>query len=785
MQFKASSLAKHSPELLTVMSQMYQDDLNYNSTKIMKLIKKFEHTGMLDTFQKSYQSVDDFVISCQYGRKKQCMDSVKQFLTPNGICFSISPNSTVVRAGPESTLSILLNLETYDSIPGYVNDPGVILSIYDSNYTYPTRFYDDGVHLEPGKLVTIPINDIRSFERHHTECGVTSSGSFTPKQYSKLACEWVAKTEVIGKECKCSPLNSPDNRFIFGDDLGSGHFNKHFVFNVTSSSLPNCTLEQEYTCVKLILEQPLVKLQENYKNNNKCPEDCSDVRFTTIVFGNELDVNEVSSLLPINWEDEKEKKISDFYKAFALIPKNRISIIKSIQKLSIEAQEFIHSTKTLLHDFNNINKSVLFDVQNIKIHNCEAMFDSTILPKVFLELNTRERIWRNFAIYYDYVLTPNLVETPRLLKYNFNKFYGNENVNMFGRQNSTNDLNKENMDTLFDASMFELKLIQSSLENPLSVFGIKSMLEGERNTTINLMKNLVNATSQCLSKWKMTKNEESAAHRCGNVFNDNFIPLQAARFVAKILNGSDFLADFYQSLKNLTTIINNSAGKNGAKIFTYNNFEINLNEFQSFYKDDGNDLPLLFEIFRQRKLIQFEIPAKSSDISTTLFHFINSRSYFYSHKLDTAKSPFISLLNRTAYCFSNFSTTITTLKKQPFLRADWISRLNRDVIIAQSYSPGPQFDKVNLLHVKLYFSHIKRETIKNERSYNIFLLLAELGGTIGLYLGASIITGTFKFAFYFNQSFEIIQVWSQLSSYFQLMFSPENMFTKIGKMNLN
>uniref|UniRef100_A0A914RY88 Uncharacterized protein n=1 Tax=Parascaris equorum TaxID=6256 RepID=A0A914RY88_PAREQ len=66
--------------------------------------------------------------------------------------------------------------------------------------------------------------------------------------------------------------------------------------------------------------------------------------------------------------------------------------------------------------------------------------------------------------------------------------------------------------------------------------------------------------------------------------------------------------------------------------------------------------------------------------------------------------------------------------------------LQRQVTIAKSYSPSPQYDEINLLFVKIYFAHFKQEVIVQERSYNLFLLLAEIGGTIGLYVGATLLT---------------------------------------------
>lgn len=64
---------------------------------------------------------------------------------------------------------------------------------------------------------------------------------------------------------------------------------------------------------------------------------------------------------------------------------------------------------------------------------------------------------------------------------------------------------------------------------------------------------------------------------------------------------------------------------------------------------------------------------------------------------------------------------------------------------------GPEYDRVNLLFLKIYFAHFKREIIIQERSYNLFLLLAEIGGTIGLYVGAALLSVAETIVFFFEK----------------------------------
>ncbi|CEF62740.1 Na+ channel, amiloride-sensitive family-containing protein [Strongyloides ratti] len=732
MQLKASKVASYNPKLLSLMSEMFRDDNieeidennRRNISDIMDKIKNLGENNFLKIYQNSHQSVDDFIVSCQYGRKKQCIDNINIILTPNGVCFAVSPNVTVTRPGPESTLSLLLNLEGYDTIPGWVPDSGVILSIYDANYT-TTRLYDDGFHLEGGKLVTIPINDIRSLQRHPTECGKSLLDK--DKEYSKQACQWYDKSQIIENTCGCVPSISPRNKKFFID------FNLKNDYGIFNSTLQPCALEHEYECVRTFIDN------YNDENNTYCPEDCYDVRYNTIVFGNELDVNEISNLLPVNWEDEKEKKIKQFFKAIKLIPKNRIPIIKSIQKLATDAQNYVTSITEILGTFKNID--IIKNVDVIDVSSCEAVINPNILPTILKEINGNEKIWKNYIIYFNYVFKPNIIW---LLKV-FNLH--DENNMTFNMKNYTNKYD------ILDKALIELRLLSKSLHDPEKLFGLKSMSIDERNLVVRHVKNLINNTNLCIEKWEKDNNENSTTSillKCQETFKKYFHPLEVGKDISIILSSQNITHHFFRMIKNLTDTIDKATSKDGAQIFNYKNYNIDINKFQNEYRDDGKELGIVFEVLKNRKYFQNKITEVVNDITDTIESFIKGRELFYINNSLINNKNEIIFLNNSIECFKEFLINIQTLRKYPFMRGDWMIRLQRDVLIAQSYSSGQEFDKVNLLHVKLYFTHIKREMIINVKSYNLFLLLAEIGGTIGLYVGATLLTVAETIVFLFE-----------------------------------
>lgn len=68
-------------------------------------------------------------------------------------------------------------------------------------------------------------------------------------------------------------------------------------------------LFEEFDCVQPTLEKPADPETDKRKF---CPEDCNDVSYSTIIFGNPLDSASIASHLPSDWEDEKEKKLAAF-----------------------------------------------------------------------------------------------------------------------------------------------------------------------------------------------------------------------------------------------------------------------------------------------------------------------------------------------------------------------------------------------------------------------------------------------------------------------------------------
>ncbi|KAK6045276.1 hypothetical protein COOONC_17219, partial [Cooperia oncophora] len=330
-------------------------------------------------------------------------------------------------SGPETTLSLLLNLEAYEIIPGTVADAGVILSIHDSSDTLSTES-TSGIHLEAGKAVTIPINEVRrvritdshflilQLSRYQEYCGRRAVGPFSAAQYSRAACQWVATMEEIEKACRCRPVTSPFNQdYLLTEKMSRAYVplsSDSFLTRITGANNLSTCMEEEHprvnsatfkserksnvsnTCVALflfVLPNPksaayFQTLFDHANSSFTCPEDCDEVSFSSVVFGGRLVTSDLTSLLPGDWEDVKEAKVNQFQRAMDVIPNHRIPVVKEVQLLANSVQEFAR-----------LAIQVFSLMPNVTTIPCLAPKGTRDLDRAFIHFKTQEPIWERIT----------------------------------------------------------------------------------------------------------------------------------------------------------------------------------------------------------------------------------------------------------------------------------------------------------------------------------------------------------------------------------------------------
>ncbi|EYC21577.1 hypothetical protein Y032_0019g3907 [Ancylostoma ceylanicum] len=720
MQLKASAFAAREPELLRFLSLTYDDagQVTENRT-VLEALGMFDNVDSLSMHRAAHQKVEDLFLSCEIGKKGSCIDDIRPILTQQGLCFVVSPNMTVRRPGPETTLSMLLNLEVYEIIPGTVSDSGVILSIHDPNDS-SSQHHTDGIHLEAGKLVTIPINEVRKLSRYSEYCGRRAIGPFSRRQYSRESCEWVSATQAVEKACKCRPVNSPYNRNTFADQKMR---DVYLYQGKPHRRLKPCTIKQEFDCVAKFASQQL----DAVADSKQCPENCEDVTFSSVVFGGRLTSSDVSPFLPSDWEDIKESKVAEFQRALDVIPSHRIPVVREVQSLAESAQEFAQLTEKIF--------SLLPNVVTVP---CLAPKGARELERAMIHFKSREPMWERITTYLMRSLSRELNSTASALG-----LFLKSDGSIDGQASFAHN------ESMVAFSLLQLGLLENRTGNS---FGLRIMDVKTRERLLEFVVPFIRDLRSCLMKIHDNAERSSEiAEDCRRIFREYYDVLLDAKKVYALGDQSSIaVVDYTSNMGRIVTALRRFMFVNRVQILNWHDFEIDLKEFESL--DGGSDNLEIHELMKLRKLMLSDI-----------LEYIGLLKTFYEQGLQARRNVLrrlgivsprhqgLTAIETTITCLVNISNEIPLIKKSAFVRGEWLSRIQRQVEIAQSYSATPQYDQVNLLHVKLYFAHFKQEIIVQERSYNMFLLLAEIGGTIGLYVGATLLTVAETIVFFFEE----------------------------------
>ncbi|WKY10875.1 hypothetical protein Q1695_002881 [Nippostrongylus brasiliensis] len=686
MQIRASPVAAREPQLARLLSLLYDDDGNLSRNEtVLDELRRFDGVDVLSIHKAAHQKVDDLFLRCELGKSGSCVDEIRPVVTPQGLCFVVSPNLTVQRPGPESTLSLLLNLEVYDVIPGTAVEPGVVLSIHDHDDSLAD--YTSGIHLEPGKVVTIPINEVRKLTRYHRHCGRRAVGPFNAVQYSRAACEWVAIMEKVEDICQCRPVYSPYNLPFFvteEEETADGT-------NLTRQhAMKSCTFSQEVTCVSkyvCFFASWFWKISFIY---------CEEVSFSSVVFGGNLVASDLLPLLPSEWEDMKESKAARLQRALRAIPNHRIPVVREVQALANIAQQF-----------TQLAMQVYSILPNITTTPCLAPKGGHELDRALTRLKAHEPIWERITTYFRRSLFHELKSTAVALGI---ELKGDASIEYSSSGNFR--LNESTM----VLSLLQLNVLESRTSFS---FGLKSM---------EMMAPFIRKMKVCMMQvYNNADNATESAKECRQIFKDHYNVLVDAQTVYTFGQSiSSVVQDYTTNVMKVVVAIQRFAFTNRLKILDWHDHQFEIRQFNTLYREGGNDNIEVHELMKIRKLMVNEIVNYIRPLTDHLENGLRARENVLQRLgVEHPHHPSLAVINETNSCLLKLARDVPLLKKSVFIRGEWLNRVQRQVEIVRSHSATPQYDQVNLLLVKLYFSHFKQEKIVQERSYNVFLLLGE------------------------------------------------------------
>ncbi|CAD5216505.1 unnamed protein product [Bursaphelenchus okinawaensis] len=581
--------------------------------------------------------------------------------------------------------------------------------------------------------------------RHASQCGSDSSlqDVFQPSDYSKSACQWLAKIKDVRERCHCEPVLSPRNRKMFQNTTGSKTFadNENTVDLATGrkpdTEYPICTIADEVFCVQSVLEEPISEKTQKFLTS--CVNDCDEVSFTTIVFGNDLHSSDITHYLPGDWEDEKEKRLANFQLALENLPKNRISLVRHIQKLADDAKHFM-------------NESIR--IFGVKKESEDAVFpcfntSQGLYPSEVYEFHQKESLWNGLNEFLETEFPVHFAKSLKLFNLELD-----QNLRLRDDYDSS-EKSEETYLTMSTEALYYLRVFENQANSGRGVKGLDSIQSFEKRAVGRHLLNFLNKLQECVVKiqFKPPEQARNLTKPCRKMLLSYHSVLFNARSVAKTIS-TEALQDFDTGVKGLTAVLRKLKYGIPGSIFTINNYNVDLRMFRKLYKEGGQGNELLVELLRFRKFIQ-------SGAVDEIKKFVDAVEVAVEAREDVIKQLDLrpergavqpmKFAQETAKCMAKMVEEIEVIRKSPMIRAELMSRIIHAVTVAQSYSPGPEYDRVNLLFLKIYFAHFKEEIITQERSYNVFLLLAEIGGTIGLYVGAALLSVAETVVFFFEK----------------------------------
>ncbi|GMS79861.1 hypothetical protein PENTCL1PPCAC_2036, partial [Pristionchus entomophagus] len=369
-----------------------------------------------------------------------------------------------------------------------------------------------------------------------------------------------------------------------------------------------------------------------------------------------------------------EKRLTQFMPAFEIIPNTRIPLVRAVQALASEAQSFLKQSLDSLGISSASDSTV----------PCVLHDGKRALDRALHDLHSSERIWKHLANYIQLVLSPHLKSVLNILRLNITVDYDIESIT------AEEDLT----DTMVDQALFDLDLIENGLNRPFNTYGIRSIEFAERNKIIERILSMILSTRKCILRVKDSEKEEMEGilSECVQEFTPTYKLLQTTRLIASSHDPN--ISTEYEDLSSkLITCLQRLKWTQTPKVFEWHDFDISVKQFETLYKEGGKDNQEIVDLLKMRKIIHVDLIEAIASLSSRVESILSTRDSFM-HEMDLPISDHanasISQIGEIQECLQQLPPKLLTLRKNSFLRAEWMSRVQRQVAIAQSYSPGTQ-----------------------------------------------------------------------------------------------
>uniref|UniRef100_A0A1I7RP83 Amiloride-sensitive sodium channel n=1 Tax=Bursaphelenchus xylophilus TaxID=6326 RepID=A0A1I7RP83_BURXY len=241
------------------------------------------------------------IMDCHWPNGTRCVNQFKAMWTLTGLCWAINTDPmnpiTVSGAGPSHGLRLLLNIERYERIESCTPKfkatglPGLKILIFNQNHSAISG--NDGVNVPPGYSMDIPF---RVQERH---------------KFPGKTC--IQETEEQ-KSTTYTSFDDPNNlrtcvirRFLQDVEYKCNCSLKRAYDPTGSESLPACNVQEYFNCVDPIKKQGMNMGFNQYN----CETPCDEIDYIAWQDMNELPMNIFPKIIDTESNDSSEEEDDD------------------------------------------------------------------------------------------------------------------------------------------------------------------------------------------------------------------------------------------------------------------------------------------------------------------------------------------------------------------------------------------------------------------------------------------------------------------------------------------
>uniref|UniRef100_A0A914WSY4 Uncharacterized protein n=1 Tax=Plectus sambesii TaxID=2011161 RepID=A0A914WSY4_9BILA len=711
----------------------------------------------------------EIIINCLW-LGKTCQ--ITPVWSSRGKCFEIAAPTADLQlvnvTGNKAAIKIMVDtrpLETDSVVQLLLRSP--------HNHTDTTLFGND-FDVQAGSSSSFAISRVTKFERIGENCGTRLLNKFI--NYTNEACLWEQRDAKITKQCNCRWYFSPDN---------GNTTNAKDVEKTGNSSLNDCTITQHFSCIENTVIDPA-----------DCPSNCYETMYEVDRMNQPLD-DDTADYLPSTWS----KRVDYAIERFAKQARIEALVSGSQKKLKSLASDLFDLYLGLFYEYWNddwcdpLNADSCSSLQDPFIPFW--MTESDDIDGVL-----QSSLFNQFPIDYSaYHRSPN--KTPCSFVPDVNSsLISDELLSVLTDYNNTLRMRRESNNSTSAAIDVTLstydQLLTAALSQPnnATLRTASKVLQLLKNDIIDMMPKCINTTNitnyhYCFFFYnsevlQMTTADDMksfnelvvAAARKPDAFNNlqkqfrlyatqglptvlsaanlknNFLSMQgdfeannnrwktAMQPFIDWLNGELYVTRTCPSVVEIcTSVKQRSNDYNFASTLTFNASALNLADFVRYYSIDSNYKNLANMVSKLSKNL--------TTLKTSYTNFLSSLRWSMEDKFGDVLTEQIDnqILSEMFNCTRRQLDAVDRLLSTKVLAVStdyesWISTFD-DLLKSEAmgvYQRGTPYIKKSIATMTIYYRSFSVQNIVQANTYNVWTLMSDLGGTMGLYLGATVLT---------------------------------------------